>query len=143
MRPLLRLPVLLCLGLLGCRETPAPRTPDLAQGLALYTRHCASCHGADRSGQADWRQRKPDGRLPAPPHNESGHTWHHPMAMLFDMTKHGLVPPLAPEGYRSDMPAFAGTLSDDEIRDVLAYIESTWPDEIRAQRTKRFGAGGR
>jgi mono/diheme cytochrome c family protein len=24
------------------------------------------------------------------------------------------------------MPAFAGTLSDDEIRAVLAYIESHW-----------------
>lgn len=127
----------------GCGGDAAPHTANVANGRALYDRECASCHGADLSGQPDWRQRKPDGRLPAPPHDATGHTWHHPMSMLFDMTKHGLVPPLAPEGYVSDMPAFAGTLSDDEIRDVLAYIESTWSDDIRARRNQRFGAAGR
>jgi hypothetical protein len=28
-------------------------------------------------------QRKPDGKLPAPPHDASGHTWHHADAQLF------------------------------------------------------------
>lgn len=121
----------------------APTDPArIAAGRTLYAQHCASCHGADLAGQPDWRTRKPDGRLPAPPHDESGHTWHHPMPMLFQMTRDGLVPPLAPPGYQSDMPAFAGTLSDDEIRAVLAYIESTWSDDIRARRAKRFGAAG-
>jgi mono/diheme cytochrome c family protein len=64
--------------------------------------------------------------MPAPPHDESGHTWHHPPQVLFGITKFGFVPPFAPAGYESDMPAFAGTLSDDEIRAVLAYIESHW-----------------
>jgi mono/diheme cytochrome c family protein len=77
-------------------------------------------------GQPNWRQRLPNGRLPAPPHDESGHTWHHPPQVLFGITKFGLVPPFAPAGYQSDMPAFAGTLSDDEIRSVLAFIESHW-----------------
>ena len=27
--------------------------------------------------------------LPAPPHNETGHTWHHPDEMLFAITKYG------------------------------------------------------
>jgi len=130
------------LWLAACGDEAAQRTADLAKGRVLYDRECASCHGADLSGQPDWRQRKADGRLPAPPHDASGHTWHHPMSMLFDLTKHGLAPPLAPEGYVSDMPAFAGKLSDDEIRDVLAYIESTWSEDIRAQRDKRFGANG-
>jgi len=131
------------LWLTACGGDSPSRPADPAQGRVLYARECASCHGADLSGQPDWRQRKPDGRLPAPPHDASGHTWHHPMSMLFDMTKYGLVPPLAPEGYVSDMPAFAGTLSDDEIRDVLAYIESTWSEDIRARRAQRFGAAGR
>ena len=60
--------------------------------------------------------------MPAPPHDDSGHTWHHPDEVLFGITKHGVVPPYAPPGYESDMPAFAGKLSDDEIRAVLAYI---------------------
>lgn len=129
--------------LVGCGDAANTAARDLARGQALYAQHCASCHGADLSGQPDWRERKPDGRLPAPPHDASGHTWHHPMDMLFDMTKQGLVPPLAPEGYQSDMPGFKGVLSDDEIRDVLAYIESTWPEPVRAAREQRFGANGR
>ena len=64
--------------------------------------------------------------MPAPPHDESGHTWHHPPQVLFGITKFGFVPPFAPPGYESDMPAFAGKLSDEEIRAVLAFIESHW-----------------
>jgi len=135
---------ILALGVLaGCGEPTQSTARDVSRGQALYAQHCASCHGADLSGQPDWRERKRDGRLPAPPHDATGHTWHHPMEMLFDMTKHGLVPPMAPEGYQSDMPGFKEVLSDDEIHDVLAYIESTWPDEVRAAREQRFGAPGR
>ncbi|TVT75168.1 MAG: cytochrome c [Denitromonas halophila] len=126
--------------LIACGDPPAsafaPAT--LAQGATLYAAQCASCHGAKGEGQPNWRERKPDGRLPAPPHDASGHTWHHPMDMLFQMTRDGMVPPLAPEGYQSDMPAFGKTLSDDEIRAVLAYIESQWPDEVKQMRAERF-----
>ncbi len=77
----------------------------------------------------------PSGRMPAPPHDESGHTWHHTGSVLFGITKQGLTPPYAPPGYQSDMPAFAGTLSDDEIRAVLAYIGNHWtsPDVLAAR----------
>ena len=116
----------------------APASGPLTQGATLYAAQCASCHGAQGEGQPNWRERKPDGRLPAPPHDASGHTWHHPMEMLFQMTRDGIVPPLAPEGYQSDMPAFGKTLSDDEIRAVLAYIESLWPAEVKQMRAERF-----
>lgn len=59
------------------------------------------------------------------------------------MTKHGMVPPLAPEGYESDMPAYAGVLSDDEIRAVLAWIQSTWPAEIHTMRRRMLEQAGR
>lgn len=121
-------PVLVALALsawlAGCGEAPAP--PDLKLGASVYAQHCAACHGAKLEGQPNWQQRLPNGRMPAPPHDESGHTWHHPPQVLFGITKFGLVPPFAPPGYESDMPAFAGKLSDDEIRAVLAYIESHW-----------------
>ncbi len=106
----------------------------LARGAQLYARHCASCHGANLEGQPDWRVRLPNGRLPAPPHDASGHTWHHPDDVLFGIVKRGLVPPYAPPGYPSDMPAFGGTLSDDDIRAVLAFIESRWPPEVMKLR---------
>src|SRR5690606_5018100 len=105
---------------------------QLALGRKLYASHCAACHGAQLEGQPNWRERRADGRLPAPPHDESGHTWHHPDAQLFDLTRNGLVPGrTAPEGYESDMPAYAGILTDEEIIAILAYIKSTWPPEIQ------------
>jgi mono/diheme cytochrome c family protein len=102
----------------------------LAQGAALYAVHCAACHGPDLEGEPDWRVRRADGTLPAPPHDASGHTWHHSDADLVAMTRHG-IEPFAPAGYRSTMPAFDGILDDAEIRAILAHIKSQWPEEIR------------
>jgi len=126
---------LLAVLLSGCAEP----NPDLSLGKALYAQHCAACHGAKLEGQPNWRARLPNGRMPAPPHDDSGHTWHHPDEVLFGITKNGLVPPYAPAGYQSDMPAFAGTLTDAEIRAVLAYIASHWSGEVlklRAEMTQ-------
>lgn len=104
----------------------------VSRGQAIYVQHCAACHGVNLEGQPDWRTRLPNGRLPAPPHDETGHTWHHPDIVLFDITKHGLVPGrTAPPGHESDMPAYGSILSDEEIMAVLAYIKSTWPKEIQ------------
>ena len=104
---------------------------QLALGQEVYTEACASCHGANLEGQPNWKVRQANGRLPAPPHDDTGHTWHHPDQLLFEMTKLG-VEAIGPEGYESDMPGFADTLSDDQIWAVLAYIKRTWPANIRA-----------
>lgn len=109
----------------------------LALGQRIYGERCASCHGANLEGQPDWQRRRPNGRLPAPPHDETGHTWHHPDGQLIELTRNGLAA-IAP-GYESDMPAFRGVLSDDEIGAVIAYIGSTWPPEIRRRRAERLG----
>jgi S-disulfanyl-L-cysteine oxidoreductase SoxD len=97
---------------------------------------CIACHGESLEGQPNWRERLPSGRMPAPPHDASGHTWHHPDGVLFGITKHGLVPgKYAPPRYQSDMPAFGSALTDEDIWAVLAYIKSSWPQDIRkAQR---------
>lgn len=102
----------------------------LAKGEAIYVERCASCHGEKLEGQRNWRVRLPNGRMPAPPHDATGHTWHHPSAVLFGIVSEG-VTKFAPPGYESDMPAFGDVLSDDEIRAVLAYIRSRWPEEVR------------
>ena len=110
----------------------SPADPEnarqVALGQAVYAKHCAACHGVQLEGQPNWRDRLPNGRMPAPPHDATGHTWHHPDGVLFGITKEGLAPgKYAPKGYPSDMPAFGGVLKDDEIWAVLAYIKSTWP----------------
>ena len=110
----------------------APAAIAQSQGEALYMEHCASCHGANLEGEPDWRERKPDGKLPAPPHDASGHTWHHADAQLFAITKYG-IEALVPN-YSSDMGGYEEILSDEEIWAVLDYIKSTWPEEIRARQ---------
>jgi len=108
---------------------------QVAGGKAIYAQHCAGCHGIQLEGQPDWRNRLANGRLSAPPHDASGHTWHHPDSMLFGITKHGLVPGrYAPPGYQSDMPAFGGTLRDEDIWAVLAYIKTSWPPDVRSMQ---------
>lgn len=108
----------------------------VSRGKPIYANHCAACHGASMEGQPNWRERQPNGRLPAPPHDASGHTWHHPDAVLVDIVKHGLVPGrTAPDAYESDMPAFERLLSDADVLAVLAYIKSGWPaDALEAQK---------
>ncbi|WP_086465902.1 c-type cytochrome [Oceanibaculum nanhaiense] len=105
-------------------------TEQVALGRDIYAAQCAACHGTRLEGQPDWQVRLPDGRLPAPPHDASGHTWHHPDSQLFAMTKYG-IEPFAPKGYESDMPAFRDILTDTEIAAALAYIKSRWPQDIR------------
>ena len=101
-------------------------------GKSVYARNCASCHGAALEGAANWKQRDPDGYMPAPPHDETGHTWHHPDSYLFLMTKYG-IEQLIGEKYPNNMPAYEEILSNDEIVAVLSYIKSTWPDHIQRQ----------
>ena len=104
---------------------------QVAKGKLVYDRLCASCHGVRLEGQPNWQEKLPSGRMPAPPHDASGHTWHHPDSVLFGIIKEGLVPgKYAPPKYESDMPVFGRMLTDDGIWAVLAYIKSSWPSGI-------------
>ena len=99
-------------------------------GAAVYAEHCASCHGRNLEGEPDWRRRRPDGTLPSPPHDATGHTWHHSDEVLFRLTREGPAAVFG-KGYRSTMTGFAGILEDREIWASLAYIKSRWPADIR------------
>ena len=108
---------------------------QVAAGAAIYRVHCASCHGAKLEGQLDWRTRLPSGRLPAPPHDASGHTWHHADEVLLKIVREGPAF-YASLGVETDMPAFGTILSEADMAAVLAYIKSTWPPEIRARQAQ-------
>ncbi|MGJ3263500.1 MAG: c-type cytochrome [Salinarimonas sp.] len=115
----------------------AAQAARVAQGRTVYAAYCASCHGVDLEGQPNWMERLPSGRLPAPPHDETGHTWHHSDRQLVAIIEHG--PGALLPGYESDMPGFADVLSDEEIEAVLAFIKSTWPERehtVQAERSR-------
>ncbi|WP_299847502.1 cytochrome c [uncultured Paracoccus sp.] len=107
----------------------------IALGRGLYDENCASCHGANLQGQPDWKIPLENGRYPAPPHDATGHTWHHADALLEQIIRDGSAAVVG-NGYESDMPGFGDILSDDQIAAVLAYIKSTWPERERAIQTR-------
>ncbi|WP_425260322.1 c-type cytochrome [Rubrivivax sp. RP6-9] len=114
-----------------------------ALGQKVYAAQCAACHGARLEGQSNWRERGPDGRLPAPPHDPSGHTWHHPDELLFRITKHGVAKAANLKDYASAMPAYDGVLSDVEIVAALSWIKAQWPADIRARHDELNRAASR
>jgi mono/diheme cytochrome c family protein len=87
---------------------------DAANGAKLYKRYCAGCHGADGRGGA--------------------HTF---MPHIQNLTKKDYIEFL-PDGYlftviaeggeavgkSAYMPAWGGTLSEQEIKDVIAHIRT-------------------
>jgi mono/diheme cytochrome c family protein len=123
-------------GRLAAETEPNGADPDnpvlVESGKALYAQHCSACHGANLEGQPNWRKPLPNGHWPAPPHDRTGHTWHHPDKTLFDITKYGMQAMVADR--ESDMPAFKDVLADADIWAALSLIESTWPADIRERQ---------
>jgi S-disulfanyl-L-cysteine oxidoreductase SoxD len=153
LRPLIAVATIVALTAAGAlywlnRETKPPRlilfdTQQLVTGKHIYEEQCARCHGVYMEGQPNWQTPLPNGRLPAPPHDDSGHTWHHPDSYLFSVTKYGMVPPYAPAGYQSDMPAFKEVLSDEAILDALLYIKARWTENaLEYQRRVTIATDG-
>ena len=121
---------------LSACDSPTADSADarqVARGKAVYGSHCAACHGRQLEGQANWRERRADGKMPAPPHDASGHTWEHSDRALFEVTKFGFASK-AGANYQTDMRAFKDELTDDEIWAVIAYLKSTWPDRLREKQ---------
>ena len=102
-------------------------SPEQAQrGALVYTQHCVECHGKNGEGTQNWRKRGSDGKFPPPPINGAGHAWHHPITILSAQIKYG-----APGG-KGSMPGFADKLSDQQVMDVIAWIQDWWSDGIYA-----------
>lgn len=104
-------------------------TGNVVRGEAIYSENCASCHGYKLEGQPNWRVATESGIYPAPPHDDTGHTWHHDDLTLFNYTKFGGADAMSQVGidsFNSGMPAFSEELSDEDIWNVLSYIRSTW-----------------
>jgi mono/diheme cytochrome c family protein len=108
----------------------------VARGRQVYVRYCARCHGQNTEGAPNWQRPDARGDMPAPPHDDSGHTWRHSDAQRIEMIRGGLRDPFnkTPE---LTMPPFKGQLTDDEIRDVITYFKSLWSPEHRAYQEEQ------
>lgn len=129
--------VLLALGFVACGSTGGSASTDsappdvIALGEGLYQANCATCHGAGGEGQPNWQSRRPDGTLPAPPHDASGHTWHHTDSLLLEIIERGGQAVYGGPGLQSGMPAFGDRLTAAEIEAVLEYIKTLWGETER------------
>lgn len=108
----------------GCGGSPAaqesPTDPSqLATGKRVYDANCAACHGINGEGQPNWKV-PVNGVFPAPPHDGSGHTWHHPDQVLLEVIANGGGMP------NSAMPAYGEILTEEEQVAVLEYIKTFW-----------------
>ena len=106
---------------------------EIALGETVYAANCAYCHGVNLEGEADWKIQNEDKSFRSPPHDEMGHTWHHPDDQLIEAIELGGA---RFEGLNiggtSKMPAFGEILTNEEITAVLTFIKSNWPDDTRA-----------
>ena len=117
--------VVLTLLLAACGSDDGGSDETLSRGETLYKENCLSCHGGESGGEISDSP---------PPHNQNGHTWHHPDCQLTEITLRG---PSAWGGTPGpgSMPAFEGRLSEDDIAAILAYIKTWWTDEQRAYQS--------
>lgn len=104
-------------------------------GQTIYEEQCAACHGLSGEGQPNWRQADSNGVLPAPPHDTTGHTWHHPDQVLLDVIANGSQMP------NSKMIAYGDILTQEEMESVLVYIKTFWGErerEFQEQVTEQY-----
>jgi len=118
----------------GTAVPPVPtlEASQIVRGATLYGQYCASCHGANLEGQPNWKVHRPDGSLPAPPHDISGHTWHHADDVLEDIITRGGQAVYGSADSPSGMPAFGDRLSAAETIAVVEFIKSRWGRDQRA-----------
>ena len=117
------------LGVVACSGGPASPPTSQAEelthskvvedtGAELYATTCQPCHG-DRNGE--------DATLGAPPHNASGHTWHHPDAQLKETIFNGKTG-------LGLMPPFKDKLTEHEVDAILIYIKTWWTEDQRERQ---------
>jgi len=135
-----RLNILLIISLFGlsaCSESKSTKNNEVSNdrwytqeqvkhGNVLYQKNCAQCHKTDASGHANAEQ-----DFSAPALNGTEHTWHHPMSVLQRTVKQGGIP------LGGTMPGFTNKLTNEEINNIFAWVQSHWPDKIYILWDKR------
>ena len=111
-----------------------PRTDAEKRGQSIYVEKCQSCHGVDGVGETYTRQVLTDKNyFMAPALDESAHAWHHTDEQLAKSILEG-----SPRTQRM-MAWKDADVSDDDARDLVAYIKSLWTQrELDCQGPKHM-----
>ena len=107
------------------RDDPAYQF-GVSGGAAVFRAHCSQCHGAGAAGAVGYPNLLDDAWL-----------WGGTLDQIEYTVTHGIRNDQDGDAHWSEMPAFGDILTDDEIWNNLAYIQSTWPDEIQDMQAAR------
>ena len=76
---------------------------DMEKGREIFLQKCMGCHGD--AGE---------GKLPGQPNFKEGEIFSKSQSALFDIVRDG----------KGVMPSFGGLLTDEDIRNVVAYVKN-------------------
>lgn len=101
------------------KTNPHTNTPEIIQaGSTLYTKQCASCHGAQGMGDGE------AGRDLSPSPALLAYIIQMPMSvdeyMLWTISEGG-------QPFGTEMPSFKNSLSEDEIWKIVTFIRAGLP----------------
>ncbi|HEX3467594.1 MAG TPA: cytochrome c [Candidatus Elarobacter sp.] len=101
----------------GPDASPGPPNASAVAGGRVFAENCAGCHGANGAGQP--------GIFPPLAHNAvvTGNP-----RKVASIVWHGLQGRITVNGtvYDATMPTWGGTLTNQQIADVLTYVRSSW-----------------
>lgn len=109
---------------------------QIARGRQVYVQYCARCHGPNAEGAPNWQVPDARGDMPAPPHDDHGHTWRHSDAQLAEIIRNGLRDPFNKTSELT-MPPFRAELTEAQVRDVIVYFKSLWSPEHRTYQEEQ------
>jgi len=117
----------------------APVPVNLERGAAMYTKHCAVCHGDRGDGQGPgWL-----GQMPRPQvFTDRNYMSRLTDQYLFDVTKLGKLEVLKREGkgmaYKTvPMPAFNDDLSNAEIKELVSFQRTVRGSGFKSPKAKK------
>ncbi len=100
----------------------APDAQAAKRGVVIFEKYCVACHGKKGiGGVSPPPMLRGPGFITPPTLSGSGHTWHHTDKALLKTILEGSPRP-------NTMPAWKGTITTKQARDVLDYVKSLWPE---------------
>lgn len=112
----------------GATESLAVSPDQVARGEVVFRENCQTCHGEKARGQDPAKPmggQQTGGGYLAPALNGTAHTQHHKPDVLFGYLRDGSPDRASP------MRSFKDKLNEAEMKAVLGYVYSLWPEDVK------------